>query len=204
MVLVAGLRKIVFPCAILLFVSLFSLPATWVHAGDPVALKVQPEHVGVFSNLGRQQFQAIAVFADGSEVDYTDRVGWSIEAYPFTNQTITPDQVATIDRHGLATVLSSWGRVKIVATYPPPPVFTPSPINLLLLKAPPPEEPLPANAFLPAIYLLLLSAELRSALPAGSVLPAANSSLSATVGGVKPSELPELVPFKRNLADSFY
>lgn len=85
-----------------------------------VALKVYPEHVGVFAQVGTQQFTAIAVFDDGSRADYTEKVGWSIVPYPFANQDLKPHEVAKIDQKGLATVLSSWGRVRVRATYPPP------------------------------------------------------------------------------------
>lgn len=174
---------------------------------EPVALKVLPEHVGVFSEVGKQQFTAIATFADGSEQDYTDKVGWSIVAYPFSKQTTTPEQVATIDRHGLATVLTSWGRVRVQATYPPPKKTAQRVLNLLLLQPPlpaPEPEPKPVMGFLPAIYLLLLSDD--PVIPDSwyPAAPTAKSDVSASSGGSEVAKTLNLVPFERNLPNSFH
>ena len=174
---------------------------------EPVALKVLPEHVGVFYELGKQQFTAIASFADGTEEDYTDKVGWSIEAYPFSKQTTPPEQVATIDQHGLAKVLTSWGRVSVQATYPPPQKIAQRVLNILLLKPPPPEpepEPKPAMGFLPAIYLLLLSDD--PVIPDSwyPATPTAKSDVSTSIAGSEVAKTLNLVPFERNLPDSFH
>ncbi|MDW7772696.1 MAG: hypothetical protein SCH71_07370 [Desulfobulbaceae bacterium] len=130
-----------------------------VFAKKLVALKVLPENVGVFYEKKTQQFTAIAVFDDGSEADYTKKVGWSLTAFPFSTQKMAPHEIATIDRNGLATVKSTWGRVKVNATYPPPKqpaAFSNVAFLAKLLLAPAPPEPVwPKVA--PAIYFLLLS-----------------------------------------------
>lgn len=121
-----------------------------------VKINIKPEDVGVFYKNKTQQFQAIAVFSDGSQADYTKKVGWSIAKNPFPNQTLAPTKVATINENGLATVVSTWGRVNVVATYPkpkpkPPPAL--AGIYDILLKGGPGKG---RNAHLPIIYYLLL------------------------------------------------
>ncbi len=108
-------------CLILvsLVLSLFLKPA-FAFSATVVALKISPEKVGVLYQVGIQQFQAIAIFSDGSEEDYTQKVGWSLEEDPLEGQTLSPHLVAKIDETGKATVLNTWGRVKVVATYPKP------------------------------------------------------------------------------------
>ena len=71
----ANLKILVFLWTILLF----PLHLSAAVEREPVSLKVLPMHVGVFYELKTQQFQAIATFADGSEEDYTDKVGWSLK-----------------------------------------------------------------------------------------------------------------------------
>ncbi len=133
------------------------LPAN-LYAKKLVSIKIKPEDVGVFYENRTQQFQAIAVFDDGSTADYTTQVGWSLSTNSFVNQTHTPEDVATINANtGLATIKSSWGRVNVVATYPKPeiPSVSLEGVYGLLLKQKWVDTKEPPS-FLPSIYLLLL------------------------------------------------
>ncbi len=90
---------------------------------DTNPLKILPEDVGVFHELGSQQFQA---FKDG--IDVSNNVDWYIEEYPFQGQ---PPGSIEISDEGLATIKATWGRVNIKACYPKgckDPLPTPPPI----------------------------------------------------------------------------
>ncbi len=117
-------------------VMIFVLLPVAVSGKTLVGLKIKPENVGVFYQNKTQQFQAIGVFSDGSEENYTKKVGWSIEANPLLDQTLSPQQVAKINENGLATVNNTWGRINVVATYPKPITHKLTGIIDLLLKKP--------------------------------------------------------------------
>ncbi len=102
-----------------------------VFAKALVSIKVTPEHVGVFTSVGKQQFTATGVFSDGSEQDYTTKVSWSLSGSAFSGQTLKPSSIATINQKGLATIKSTWGRVRVNATYPPVAVARTIPTNII-------------------------------------------------------------------------
>lgn len=84
-----------------------------------VSIRVWPEAVGVFKDLGSQQFQAFGERSNGTELDITQQVDWYVEDFPFAGQTLSGQQVASIDSSGLATVQNTtWGRANIAACYP--------------------------------------------------------------------------------------
>ncbi len=120
------------------FVVLFS-SFTDSDAASYVSIKIEPENVGVFYVNKTQQFTAFGETAAGDFVDITDQVDWYVEPFPFAEQTLSAREIVTIDETGLATVLSTWGRVKISACLPKgcggqnQPGWIPA-INLLLHK----------------------------------------------------------------------
>ena len=79
-------------------------------AEEFVVLKIYPEHVGVFTSDGQQQFVAFGVRSDGSQVNITTDVDW-----------ISSDEnKVVIDKNGLAEIVGSVtnGQVKITCAYP--------------------------------------------------------------------------------------
>ena len=108
-------------------------------ADNYVDLKIEPADVGVFFVNKSEQFTAFGKTSSGKWVDITTEVDWYVEDFPFIGQTMPVSQVVKIDKNGLATVLSTWGRVKVSACYPKgchEPVIPPwgAAVNFLLLK----------------------------------------------------------------------
>jgi hypothetical protein len=77
------------------------------HAAEYTSIKIYPEHVGVFTTVGEQQFVAYGLPGD---VNITEQVGW------YTSD----ESIVTIDATGLAKIHSPQGRVKVLACYPKP------------------------------------------------------------------------------------
>jgi hypothetical protein len=79
-------------------------------AADYVALKIYPEHAGVFIADGEQQYVAFGVKSDGSRVNITSQVAWGS----------SDASTVTIDENGLATVVGAVtsGQVEITCSYP--------------------------------------------------------------------------------------
>ncbi len=130
---------------LVLFMSGSCLSATFVR------MKIFPEHVGVFTTDGKQQFVAFGYKADGSSTNITEQVDWES----------SNKNIVTINPRGLATVVSgkTSGQVKINCSYPKTTIVAfIGAINLLLLT-PPEEEPIvekPVILAIGAIKLLLL------------------------------------------------
>ena len=93
--------------AFLVLTLLLALGGT-CSAAEYVSLKIFPEHVGVFTTDGEQQFVAIAYDAAGRATNVTDQVSWKS----------SDANVATINESGLATVISKSGQALITASYP--------------------------------------------------------------------------------------
>lgn len=99
-------------------------------AEEYTSIKIFPEHVGVFTTVGEQQFVAFGYTSSGTSVNITEQVDWK------SSNTDT----ATIDETGLATVVNgkTAGQVKITCSYPKvkPSLGkgTVTPIMFLLLK----------------------------------------------------------------------
>jgi hypothetical protein len=115
-------------------------------AGDYVRIKIFPEHVGVFTVDGKQQFVAFGYLANGASVNITQQVDWES----------TNKNIFTIDDKGLAIIVRgrTYGKARVICSYPKTvkiPVAL-SAINLLLLGS----EPKPRARALSAINLLLL------------------------------------------------
>ncbi len=74
------------------------------------SIKIYPEHVGVFTTVGKQQFITLGTKPDGSIVNVTNRA----------TCTSSNGSVVTINANGLATVKSgvTSGQVAITCTYP--------------------------------------------------------------------------------------
>lgn len=82
-------------------------------AADYVSLKMYPQHVGVFTVDGEQQFVAFGVKANGSTVNITSEVSWES----------SDERIVTIDTNGLASIVGPYGavtsgQVKITCSYP--------------------------------------------------------------------------------------
>lgn len=79
-------------------------------AADFVGIKMYPEHVGVFTTVGTQQFVAFGIGADGGTTNITSEVSWES----------SDPAVVSIDEAGLATIVSGTtsGQVKITCAYP--------------------------------------------------------------------------------------
>ena len=66
-------------------------------------VKIYPEHVGVFTSVGTQQFVALGTKPGGGVVNITTCVDWMS----------SDSQVASINSTGLATLTSTYGRIDI-------------------------------------------------------------------------------------------
>jgi hypothetical protein len=111
-----------------------------------VSIKIFPEHVGVFTADGKQQFVAFGYLATGESVNITKQVDWES-----SNKSII-----TIDTNGLAVVVAgkTSGQVKINCSYPKTvklPLVLRA-LNLLLLSP----KPEPIVHVFSAINILLL------------------------------------------------
>lgn len=95
------------------------------NAAEYVALEIFPEHVGVFTTDGQQQFVAYGVTASGARENITKQVGWET----------SDENLVTIDDNGLATIKSGIisGQVKVTASFPKTGKALTS-INILLNK----------------------------------------------------------------------
>jgi hypothetical protein len=93
-----------------------------INGTELISLKITPNDVGVFYQNKTQQFKAIGVTPDGTVVDLTKKVDWSIdpEGFPYksSDQNMDEGAIATIDNEGLATVHDTWGRVMVNVCYP--------------------------------------------------------------------------------------
>lgn len=79
-------------------------------AAEYVSLEMHPQHVGVFTTDGRQQFVAYGVSANGSKTNITKQVSWKS----------SNSNLVSIDDNGLATIHSGIisGQVVISCSYP--------------------------------------------------------------------------------------
>jgi hypothetical protein len=79
-------------------------------AAEYVELKMYPEHVGVFTVDGQQQFIAFGIKSNGNRENITSQVSWES----------SDENIVTIDQDGLATIVGSVtsGQVKISCLYP--------------------------------------------------------------------------------------
>ena len=105
-------------------VMIFSTAACCV-AADYVAIKIYPEHVGVFTTVNKQQFVAYGVTENFAHVNITRRVDWKS----------SNASLVTIDDIGMASVVAgkTAGQVKITCSYPKTGGGTGAGVNLLLL-----------------------------------------------------------------------
>lgn len=95
-------------------------------AADFVSIQMYPEHVGVFTTVGTQQFVAFGLEANGNRTNITDQVDWLT----------SNEEIVTIDETGLASVVAgkTFGQVAVTCSYPKTPKSNTGP-NLLLLKS---------------------------------------------------------------------
>lgn len=92
-----------------LLVMLLSMAGSGL-AAEFVSIKIFPEHVGVFTTVGAQQFVAFGYDANGTETNITREVLWES----------SNEKIATINEQGLATVVAGQtsGQVKVSCSYP--------------------------------------------------------------------------------------
>jgi hypothetical protein len=135
-----------------IFVLVFMLSPLQVAASQFVKLRIFPEHVGVFTVDGKQQFVAFGYLPNGLRKNVTKQVDW-ISSNP---------NIVTINENGLAKIVAgkTAGQVKISCRYPKTGKISPvmNAVNILLLSRPEPEadEEKPVFPARNAIYLLLL------------------------------------------------
>ncbi len=77
-------------------------------------LRIVPSHVGVFSEHATQTFTA---YDGATQLDVAD-VDWWISESPTDGQGLSPEEIATIDQNGVATILGTRGTVKVSACIP--------------------------------------------------------------------------------------
>jgi len=96
-------------------------------AAEYVKLKMYPEHVGVFTSDGEQQYVVFGYMSDGSSTNLTSKVNWES----------SNENIITIDDNGLATIVDSVtrGQVTVSCSYPKTGKSL-SAVNLLLLSGP--------------------------------------------------------------------
>lgn len=94
-------------------------------ADEYVGVKVYPEHVGVFTKDGVQQFIAFGYTASGNRINITNKVDWES----------SNTDIVTIADNGVATIAPgvTSGQVKISCSYPKTGKVAPG-VNHLLLK----------------------------------------------------------------------
>ncbi len=151
-----------------------------------VRIKIYPEHVGIFTSVGKQQFVAFGFRADGSSVNITKLVDWKS----------SKPNIVTISDTGMARVVSgkTFGQAKISCSYPKkkktPRNKLAGPYLLLLRELPEkPETPDP----LLGPYLLLLGAD---PAPLKALAPASSQSTANAVPYRKTVEIPETLMLK--------
>ena len=66
-------------------------------------LRIVPSHVGVFSEHATQTFTA---YDGATQLDVAD-VDWWIGESPTDGQGLSPEEIATIDQNGVATILGA-------------------------------------------------------------------------------------------------
>ena len=101
-------------------------------AADYVSIEIYPEHVGLFVDIGKQQFVAFGVTAAGARVNITEQVDWW--AVPAK---AGGENVVTINESGVATLIpgKTYGQARITCTYPKEQKADAQPaVNYLLLK----------------------------------------------------------------------
>ncbi len=118
------LNKSIVSVLALALLSFFSMSEKCV-AADYDWIKVYPEHIGIFTTVGVQQFVAFGYKTDGTRVNITKKVDWIS----------SNNNVISIDKDGLATIPTgiTSGQVKITCSYPKTGNVAPG-VNLLLLK----------------------------------------------------------------------
>jgi len=79
-------------------------------AADYDWIKIYPEHVGVFTSVGKQQFVAFGYTQSGNRTNITDQVDWIS----------SNENLVTFGEKGMATVVEgvTSGQVKITCSYP--------------------------------------------------------------------------------------
>ncbi len=120
------LRKSIVGFSILtLIVPLFLSLSNKSFAADYDWIKVYPEHIGIFTTVGVQQFVAFGYKNDGTRANITKKVDWIS----------SNKNIISIDKNGLATIVTgiTSGQVKITCSYPKTGNIAPG-VNLLLLK----------------------------------------------------------------------
>jgi len=157
-------------CVVLAAVLLVFLPGS-VLAANFVRIKIYPEHVGVFTSVGKQQFVAFGFRADGSSVNITKLVDWKS----------SKPNIVSISETGMARIMKgkTWGQVKISCTYPKRKKTPKSKLEgpyLLLLRDIPVEPTLPDPLLGP--YLLLLGSD---PAPLKVTVPTASASTTSVV-----------------------
>lgn len=117
------LKKMSIGVLALVLVTLFSMSNT-CDAADYDWIKVYPEHIGIFTSVGVQQFVAFGYKNDGTRENITRKVDWIS----------SNKNVISIDKNGLATIVTgiTSGQVKITCSYPKSGNVSPG--VLLLLK----------------------------------------------------------------------
>ena len=95
-------------------------------AADYDWIEIYPEHVGVFTSVGKQQFVAFGYTDNGNRTNITDEVDWIS----------SNEELVTFGERGMATVVPgvTSGQVKITASYPKTNNGIGTSINYLLLK----------------------------------------------------------------------
>ena len=95
------------------------------YAEDFIGVKIYPEHVGVFTTDGVQQFIAFGYTASGNRINITNQVDWES----------SDESIVTIAENGVATIVpgKTFGQVRISCAYPKSGKLGPG-VNHLLLR----------------------------------------------------------------------
>ncbi len=118
------LNKSIVSVLALALLTFFSMSVKCV-AADYDWITVYPEHIGIFTTVGVQQFVAFGYKNDGTRENITRKVDW----------VSSNENVIKIDKDGLATIPTgiTSGQVKITCSYPKTGKVATG-VNLLLLK----------------------------------------------------------------------
>ena len=119
------LRRIFAGVFTLTVVTLLSMSNSCL-AADFVKIELYPQHVGVFTTVGTQQFVAFGIAANGNRTNITTEVDWLS----------SNEDLVTFDENGLATVMAgkTFGQVAVTCSYPKS-AESLTGVNLLLLRA---------------------------------------------------------------------
>lgn len=98
----------------LLITILILLPFT-ANAATYTQISLEYENLGVFYSERTYQWNALGLNDSNEWVNINSEVDWKVEENNLAGQTHTP---VTIDENGLATLVSSWGRVNVAISYP--------------------------------------------------------------------------------------